>query len=164
MNQKSRQDIFDIIDACADQLEHLNQAFPGLASDDTHTAVKNWRQRRGEIRLQVKEVQKGHGVEIVQNVDVVQDLDQLCAELLETHGLEDASDILLEKHGIDISVHELIKNVGKEAYIAAMRKEVTFLRENGVAFDQIASLWNELGRPGPGSGPWTEPSVSLLGR
>ncbi|MCP3671153.1 MAG: hypothetical protein GY814_12115 [Gammaproteobacteria bacterium] len=61
-------------------------------------------------------------------------------------------------------MHKLIKTVGKDAYIAAMRKEVIFLRENGVAFDQIANLWNELGRPGPGSGPWTESSVSLLGR
>ncbi|MCP3671154.1 MAG: hypothetical protein GY814_12120 [Gammaproteobacteria bacterium] len=40
MSQKPRQDIFDIIDACADQLEHLNQAFPGLASNDTHTAFR----------------------------------------------------------------------------------------------------------------------------
>ncbi len=158
LNQKPNQNIIDVIDACADQLEHLNQTYPKLSSDDTHTAVQNWRQRRGEIRLIVKEAQKGHGVEIVQN------LEQLCVELLENHGLEDVSDILLEKHGMDISVRKLIKTVGKGAYISAMRKEVGFLQQNGVALEQIADLWNELDRPGPGSEPWTESSVSLLQR
>jgi len=158
LNQKPKQSVIDTMDACADQLERLNKTYPELASDGTHEAVQKWRHRRGEIRLQVKEVQKGHGVEIVQN------LDQLCVELLEIHSLEDVSDILLEKHGIDMSVRKLITIVGKGAYIAAMRKEVGFLRQNGIGIEQIADLWNELGRPGPGSGPWTESSVSLLGQ
>ncbi len=157
MNNKPSQSVIETMDACADQLERLNKTYPELATDGSHEAVQKWRQRRGEIRLQVKEARKGHGVEIVKN------LDQLCAELLQTNGLEDVSDILLEKHGIDMPVRELIKTVGKQAYIAAMRKEVRFLRQNGVAVEQIADLWNELERPGPGSGPWTESSVSLLG-
>jgi len=159
LNQKkTKQDIIDTIDACADQLEHLNLTYPKLASDDTHDAVHNWRKRRGEIRLQVKEMQKGHGVEIVQN------LEQVCVELLKNNSLEDVLDILLEKYGIDISVRKLIKTVGKGAYISALRKEVGFLQQNGIALEQIADLWNELDRPGPGTEPWTESSVSLLGR
>jgi len=94
---------------------------------------------------------------------MAQNLIQLCSRILEEHSLEDASDILLRNHGIDIPVSKLINTVGKQSYLDAMRREVSFLRENGISSAQVAELWNELDRPGPDSGPWTEAGVSLLG-
>ena len=108
--------------------------------------------------MQVKEAQQQ------QNIEMVPNLDKLSAELLENNSIEDVLDILLKDHGIDIPEQKLIKSVGKDAYLTALRKEVVFLRENALSFSQIAELWNELGRPGLNGGIWTEANVSLLGR
>jgi hypothetical protein len=53
--------------------------------------------------------------------------------------------------------------VGKQPYIGSLKKEVGFLHNNGISNEQIAELWNELGRPGPSGADWTKETVTLVG-
>lgn len=157
MNEINNKRLVEALEACADQLEHLNMNYPKLASEASHEGVQLWRKRKGEIHLVMQEIQKRQGVEYVV------DTGKLARDLLVSHSIEEVLDLLLKDHGIEMNVHTLVKMVGKQPYLGALRKEVGFLHKNGISNEQISELWNELDRPGPSGDPWSEATVKLVG-
>jgi hypothetical protein len=148
--------IFEALDACADRLEQLNESFPRLASKSTRESVNHWRNRKQVMRdsLMQEEEEKAPGE--------VLDIKALATELLMVNGLEDVLDILLDEHGIDITMQQLVHEIGKTAYLSALRKDAGTLLSNAISYDQIATLWNDLGRPALGGPKWNARSVSIL--
>jgi hypothetical protein len=157
MSEVDNTNLIEALEACADQLEHLNRSYPKLACDASHEGVQQWRERKGEIHLAMREIQKRQGVEMV--VDTA----KLAREMLVSHSLEEALDLLLQDHGVEMDVNTLVKMVGKESYLGSLKKEVGFLHNNGISNEQIAELWNELERPGPSGAEWTKETVTLVG-
>ncbi len=149
--------MMEVLEECAEQLEHLNMTYPKLASEASHEGVQKWRKMKGEIHLVMQEAQKRQGVEYVV------DSGRLAKDLLVSHSIEETLDLLLKDHGIEMDVKTMIKMVGKQAYLGSLRKEVTFLHANGISNEQISELWNELERPGPSGDPWCKETVTLVG-
>ncbi len=157
MKEITSSKLIKALEDCADQLEHLNMDYPKLASEASHEGVQHWRKRKGEIHLVMQEIQKRQGVEYVV------DTGRLARDLLVSHSIEEALDMLLKDHGIEMDVKTMVKMVGKQPYLGALRKEVEFLHNNGISNEQIAELWNELDRPGPSGAEWSEATVTLVG-
>jgi hypothetical protein len=105
----------------------------------------------------MKEIQKRQGV------DMVVDTGKIAKELLVSHSIEETLDLLLQDHGVEMDVKTLVKMVGKQPYLSSLKKEVSFLHNNGISNEQIAELWNELSRPGPSGAEWTKETVTLVG-
>jgi hypothetical protein len=150
------EELIKALEECADQLEHLNGIYPKLASEVSHEGVQYWRKRKGEIHLVMQEIQKREGVEVVVN------LRQVASDLLVSHSIEEVLDMMLQEHGVELTATKLVKMVGKQAYLGALKKEGGFLHKNGISNEQIAELWNELERPGPGGEQWCKETVTLI--
>lgn len=148
--------LFEAVDACADQLDRLNNQFPNLAGKSTRESVSHWRNRKIQIRLH-----QNHGDSEVEGNQTV-DTKKLAMRLLQSNGLEETLDILLAEHQVDLTLPKLIHLIGKGEYIAALRKDAGLLLENAISYDQIAQLWNDLDRPAMGSPKWSGRSVSIL--
>lgn len=148
--------LFESVDACADRLEALNSQFADLASDSTRQSVEAWRNLKESVIFDHNESRKesGEGVAIK----------AIAIDLLERqgHGLEDVIDLLMSDHNIEIDIKSLAQTIGKQAYIAALRRDAADLLDNSISYNQIASLWNDLDRPAFGSENWTGRSVSIL--
>jgi hypothetical protein len=157
MSEVENSKLIEALQACADQLERLNKSYPKLACDASHAGVQQWQERKGEIHLEMQEIQKRQGVEMVV------DTGKIAKELLVSHSIEETLDLLLQDHGVEMDVKTLVKMVGKQPYIGSLKKEVGFLHNNGISNEQIAELWNELGRPGPSGADWTKETVTLVG-
>lgn len=157
MSEADNSKLIEALQACADQLERLNESYPKLACDASHAGVRQWQERKGEIHLEMQEIQKRQGVEMVV------DTGKIARELLVSHSIEETLDLLLQDHGVEMDVKTLVKMVGKQPYIGSLKKEVSFLHNNGISNEQIAELWNELGRPGPSGADWTKETVTLVG-
>jgi len=144
------------IDACADLLEDLNTKRPELAGDTSRQGVELWRNR--------KIVQAGKPFEEEEESSGTGDPDLagLITELLKTNGIEDVLDILEAQHNTSLTIEQMIDVVGKEAYIEALRKDAGELSSNSISYNQIASLWNDLGRPALGGVNWNSRGVSIL--
>ena len=157
MSEIKNTNLIEALEECASQLEHLNMSYPKLACEDSQEGVQQWRDRKGEIHLVMKEIQKRQGV------DMVVDTGKLAKELLVSSSIEETLDMLLKDHGVEMDVNTLVKMVGKRSYLGSLKKEVGFLHNNGISNDQIAELWNELERPGPGGDLWCKETVTLIG-
>ncbi len=157
MKEIENKKLIDALEACADQLERLNTYYPKLACEASQEGVQQWRKRKGEIHLVMQEIQKRQGVEYVV------DTGKLARDLLVSHSVEETLDLLLKDHGIEMNVKTMVKMVGKQSYLGALKKEVGFLHNNGISNEQIAELWNELERPGPSGDPWCRETVTLVG-
>jgi hypothetical protein len=148
--------LLESVDACADRLEALNTRFSNLASDSTRESVEAWRRvkERVEFDQTTEKKEEGSGL----------DVSSIAVELLEKqgHSLEDVIDILMSDHGIEVTIECLAQMIGKQAYIAALRKDAGDLLGNAISYSQIASLWNDLDRPAFGGESWTARSVSIL--
>ncbi len=146
--------LIEAVDNCAERLHHLNQNYPLLATPASLEGVQHWRQRRAHHRLRHKvppaELPEGPNIRAI------------TLDLLQHNGLEDTLDILLDKHDVDLSLPKLIHLVGKEAYIAALKREAALLLANAISYEQIANLWNDLDRPALGGASWSPRSVSVL--
>lgn len=152
---ESMQKLFESVEACAERLDQLNKRYAHLATEATQESVKVWKVVKEQILAeQAEELPRQQGPE----------LKSLAIELLEKQGhkLEDAIDILAAEHGITVDLVGLIQGIGKTAYIAALRREAVELQENAISFPQIASLWNDLGRPAIGGETWSARTVSIL--
>ncbi len=155
----------------ADRLDRLNQLFPDLATPVTLDGVSMWQETKKRADEKVEAGSSGQPdaqVEIPQQ-ELVQppveepiDLRKACLELLQNNGLEDVQDILSQERGIDLPMHELVDTIGKELYIAVLKRDVKQLSENAISYDQIANLWNELGRPALSGPTWSGRSISVL--
>ena len=148
--------LFEAVDACADQLDRLNNQFPNLAGKSTRESVSHWRNRKIQVRLHQTNGDKGA------KDNRIDDAKKLAMKLLENNGLEDTLDILLAKHQMDLTFPKLIHLIGKGEYIAALRKDAGMLLDNAISYGQIAQLWNDLDRPAMGGPKWNERSVSIL--
>ena len=144
------------VDACAERLEELNRRFPNLAGETSRRGVEHWRQRKIKARIhQPREPEP--------NSDLSADqLKALATRLLQSNGLEDVLDILLEEHKIDLTLPQLIHLIGKQSYLNALRKDAGELLQNAISYDQIAGLWNDLDRPALGGPTWNARRVSML--
>lgn len=152
---ESMQKLFDSIEACAERLDQLNKRYTHLATEATRESVKTWRVVREQVLAeQVDESSDQQAPE----------LKPLANELLEKQGhtLDETIEILEAQHGITIDLVGLIQSIGKTAYIAALRREAVELQENAISFPQIASLWNDQGRPAIGGETWSARTVSIL--
>ncbi|MCW8906973.1 MAG: hypothetical protein OQL28_06970 [Sedimenticola sp.] len=148
--------LFESVDACADRLEELNSQFTDLASDSTRQSVESWRNLKESVLFDHTEASKtpAEGP----------DIKAIAIDLLENqgHGLEDVIDLLMSDHSVEIDIKGLAQLIGKEAYIAALRRDAADLLSNSISYNQIASLWNDLDRPAFGGENWTGRSVSIL--
>jgi hypothetical protein len=148
--------LLESVDACADRLEALNTRFTNLASDSTRESVEAWRRVKEKVEFDqtVEKKEVGSGP----------DVKSIAIELLEKqgHSLEDVIDILMSDHEIEITIDGLAQSIGKQAYVAALRKDAGDLLGNAISYSQIASLWNDLDRPAFGGESWTARSVSIL--
>jgi hypothetical protein len=145
------------IDACADRLDFLNQTFSSLATPTTLRGVELWRQCRikspvtqSEALLQTEEQQPAV------------DLKSIAIGLLTKHSLEDVLDLLAANYSSEMTLPELIHLIGRQQYLIALKRELNELLKNAISFEQIATLWNDLGRPSFGSPTWTSRAISLL--
>jgi hypothetical protein len=164
---KPTDELIDALDACADHLEKLNAKFPKLACDVTHEGVENWRKRQVHFSINYEEKDHGAPIElgagdVIETEAETEDLGELARELLEANNVDDVVDVLTQDYDPDMSVSKLIELVGNGSYVAALKREVSFLEENAVTFEQIAELWNQLDRPALGGDKWTARSVSIL--
>lgn len=144
------------IDACADLLEDLNSRRPELSGDTARQGVEQWRNR--------KIVQAADPLEDEEEkaTSTDPDLGALIVELLQTNGIEDVLDILEAEHDTSLTIEEMIDVGGKEAYIEALRKDAKELVGNSISYNQVSSLWNDLGRPALGGINWNSRGVSIL--
>ncbi|MCW8945017.1 MAG: hypothetical protein OQL27_09615 [Sedimenticola sp.] len=148
--------LLESVDACADRLDALNTRFSNLATDATRESVEAWRKAKDQVVFDQTEEKK----EPKEGPDVK----TIAVELLEKqgHGLEDVIDILMSDHQIEMTIESLAQTIGKQAYIAALRKDASDLLGNAISYAQIANLWNDLDRPAFGGETWTARSVSIL--
>ncbi|MCB1798453.1 MAG: hypothetical protein KDI67_06170, partial [Gammaproteobacteria bacterium] len=90
------------------------------------------------------------------------DLSGVATELLRAMPVEDVIDTLNDKHGLTLSLGQLIQLVGEKAYIEALRHEAAELEMNRISAEQTAQLWNDAGRPAPGGGLWSSKKIAAL--
>ncbi len=143
------------VDACAERLDQLNERYPELSSSTSIDGVMHWRKRRVQHRLRKRQTAPAE-------VPGGPDVRAIALGLLKRNGLEDVLDILLERHQVDLSLPKLIHLIGKEAYIASLKREAARLLENAISYEQIAGLWNDLDRPALGSASWSARNISVL--
>jgi hypothetical protein len=154
MDQVQRLD--EEMDSCARRLDELNMRHPDLASSMSKEGVEQWRQRQIRILEQSEEEPDS------QDQSATPDVKRLAVGLLADQGLEEVLDILLSKHKIELTMPELVDVIGHENYVPALKKDLGFLTENAVSYEQVAKLWRDLGRPALGGPEWNVQSVSAL--
>ncbi len=144
------------LDACVRRLDDLNARFPNLASDISKQAVEHWRARQAWVQDQ-----KGKRSEVEPGTELI-DVKHLAIRLLSDNDLEGVLDILLRQHEVELTVTELVDLIGHENYATALRKDVEFLMDNAVSYEQIAKLWKDLGRPVSEGSEWNAHNISAL--
>jgi phage-related minor tail protein len=144
-----------IADAAAEHLRRLIPQFPHLVTDEVKAAVENWdkfKQWRGSI-----EITKHEHKHVDQELLV-----KTAIDLLEHHQMEDVMELLAEQFSIEMDYPRLIGLIGKARYRHALRHETSELQSNKISFEQMAELWNSLGKPAFGNERWTAHSISML--
>lgn len=149
--------LLEAIDACATKLEELIHLFPSLASSAMAESLSAWHREKIQLRLQ----QMGEGGD--SGVKAAQNISQLALELLSENGLEETLELLLTRYKIEITPQKLVHLIGRDVYIGVLRNDARLLAGNAISYEQIAALWNGLGRPPLGGHPrWSGRSVSIL--
>ena len=134
-----------------DAIARFNEHFPHLASADTRNVVPLVRQRLKDVTLRMPP-----------RKSELPDLSGVATELLRAMPVEDVIDTLNDKHGLTLSLGQLIQLVGEKAYIEALRHEAAELEMNRISAEQTAQLWNDAGRPAPGGGLWSSKKIAVL--
>jgi hypothetical protein len=144
-----------VADNAVDHLRYLLQHFPHLVTPEVKAAIKRWdkfKHWRGSI-------------EIIKPTRKVEDpalLAKTALDLLEDHQIEDVMEMLAEQFTIDMDYPRLIGLIGQTRYRYALRRESRELQNNSISFEQMANLWNSLGKPALGVDRWTAHSISML--
>ncbi|MES9858261.1 MAG: hypothetical protein ABW166_16920 [Sedimenticola sp.] len=149
--------LLEALEAGAAQLERLLRQYPYLSTSAIVENLSSWHKHK--IAISFKKMGDGGdtGVHRAQNIR------ELAIDLLGKSGLEDTQDILLSKHNVEMSMPKLAHIVGRDVYISELRKDALKLLANKISYEQIATLWNELGRPALGGHPkWSGRNVSIL--
>ena len=134
-----------------DAIARFNEHFPHLASADTRNVVPLVRQRLKDVTLRMPP-----------RKSELPDLSGVATELLRAMPVEDVIDTLNDKHGLTLSLGQLIQLVGEKAYIEELRHEAAELEMNRISAEQTAQLWNDAGRPAPGGGLWSSKKIAAL--
>ena len=142
------------LDACAERLEHLNRCFPSLASEVSQAGVMHWREAKIRCLAASDEALQESGPDVSRKA--------LALTLLQENSLEEVLDILHSEHRIECTLAQLVELVGHAAYTAALKVEAKQLAANAISYEQVAGLWNDLGRPALGADRWSGQSVSIL--
>lgn len=145
-----------VADDAVDHLRYLTRHYPSLVTPEVKAAIERWekfKQWRGSVEL-AKPTQK---VEVDQET-----LAKIAISLLRNHQMEDVMEMLAEQFSIDMDYKKLIGLIGKTRYRQALRHESRELQKNSISFEQMASLWNSLGKPPMGDDHWTAHSISML--
>jgi len=148
--------LFRSVDACAARLDELNKHFPNLATDSSIAGVEYWYRRMTQAPIHC------HPKSDPESKYASGELWELAIKLLQTHDLEEVPAILLNDSQTTLSLSQLIQLVGNQAYLAALRKDAHRLVQKAVSYEQIAALWNDLGRPTLGGPSWNARNVSVL--
>lgn len=138
--------------AVMEAIDRFNDRFPEIATPVTRDVVPLVRRRLREIEL------------LMPVRPAPPDLAEVAVELLLTASPEEVLEILVQQHGAQIDLRQLIMLVGQDAYGAALRREVQAFHNNKISPEQAAELWNAGGRPAPGGGLWTRQKVEALQR
>ena len=135
----------------AEAIERFNIRFPNLSSTETRKVVPLVRQRLKniELRMPAKDSEKAN-------------LTPIITRLLATQTPEDTLDLLEHEHGVKLSMEQLVKLAGDGPYVGSLVREAEVYKENRISAEQTAQLWNDSGRPAPGSGLWTTEKVEKL--
>ncbi|MEN8168571.1 MAG: hypothetical protein ABFR65_13990 [Pseudomonadota bacterium] len=145
----------EIADKAVAHLERLMHYYPHQVSSHVKSAVENWEDRtqsRGSIEMALVDLKMAED----------EALSATAAELLESHQMEDVMEMLAEQFSMEVDYARLIALVGKGCYTSALRREVNELKMNSISFDQMANLWNSMGKPSLGGDRWTAQSISML--
>lgn len=140
------------------QLKRLIELYPHLVSPHVKDAVNNWPSMQyagGEAIETVALDLKAEQEEAILN---------LANELIETLQVEDVMQILTEKFSVEMDYNRLIGLVGDDRYTQALKREVAELEINSISIEQMANLWNSLGKPALGNDRWTTATVSALAK
>ena len=148
-------EFFEAAREAVGQLKRLTRDFPHLSSQPVRHAIENWNEdlfRRGEL------IWEEH-----QRVKAEKSAMELRAvELIEGNHVDDTIDMLTSEFGREFDFADLIDFVGKDRYIAALRREAIELQVNSVSPEQTAELWNSAGKPTVGGERWNAVGVSVL--
>ena len=133
-----------------EHIERFNDNFPHLSNHRTRDVVPLVKKRLKNVELRIPTRKEGP------------DIAGIALELLETMAPDDVLDALAEQHDTQLSVDQLIQLVGDQPYMKALQREAKEFEMNRISPDQTAQLWNEMGRPAPGGGLWSENKISEL--
>lgn len=137
------------------QLRRLTRDFPALSSSHVRHAIETWNEemfRKGEIIWLEKERQR-----LERSA-----LETRATALIEHQLVDDVLDILNGEFSKQMDYWDLIDLVGRDRYIAAMRREAVELKQNFISPEQTAELWNSVGKPSVGGDRWVATGVSVL--
>ena len=144
-----------VADDAVEHLRSLIQHLPHLVTPQVTAAVEHWdkfKRQRGSIEF----------ITPAQNVVDQAMLAKTAIELLEDHQMEDVMEMLAEQFSIDMDYPRLIGLIGQSRYRHALRHESRELQNNSISFEQMANLWNSLGKPAVGGDRWTAHVISML--
>jgi hypothetical protein len=137
------------------QLRRLSKDFPALSSSHVKHAIETWNEemfRKGEIIWLEKERKKLEKTA----------LETRAMELIERQLVDDVLETINSEFGKELDYQDVINLVGREKYIAAMRREAEELKQNFISPEQTAELWNSVGKPSVGGDRWVAGAVSVL--
>jgi len=133
-----------------DAIDNFNEQFPHLATDITREVVPTVRERLKQVEVRMPRKSE------------LPDLSDVAAGLLGAMSPEDALETLSREHGTEMDMQQFIQLAGEQAYLEALYREAAEFADNRISPDQTSQLWNDLGRPAPGGGLWTEKKVQGL--
>jgi hypothetical protein len=137
------------------QLRRLTRDFPALSSSHVRHAIETWNEemfRKGEIIWLERERRKIEKTA----------LENRAVELIEHQMVDDVLDLLNGEFSKQLDYRDLIDLVGRDKYIAAMRREAIEMKQNFISSEQTAELWNGQGKPSVGGERWVATAVSVL--
>lgn len=136
-------------------LKRLKELYPDLVSPQVDAVMDNW-DNHFQSGIDTREA----AAELRQAED--ESLSLLASDLIASHQMEDVLQMLSEEFSIDVDYDRLIGLIGKERYTSALRSEFNEMVTNSISVEQIAELWNGMGKPVIGGQRWTAEIVSAI--
>jgi len=131
----------EVVNAALGILERFNR-------QDSQLATPLTRATEHEVRMHLQRLEVSPAPE--KGLEVV----EIVRALLQKHTPEDTITILSSEHDLDCDLNGLAHLAGVDAYLGCLAEEARVLLRNAISHEQIADLWNESGRPAPGSPFW----------
>jgi len=136
-------------------LQRVMGLYPHLVTPHLKNAVSNW----ASMRLAKEEME---AAALAMKAAQEEALKKLANELIEKYQVEDVMQMLAEKFSLEVDYDRLIGLIGADRYAQALKREVVELEINSISPEQMADLWNSLGKPALGDERWTTEAVAAL--